>query len=111
MTNCKLKMIPHEHIYFQSECVDAYDTDEFNGYMSDNHLNQFLQNIPLRIDYKTELLFECSESTIPSIGCLIRIETYNLGVLIQHIRDCIDSQPNRNKIIDDLYNSIIAWYD
>lgn len=79
--------------------------------MSDNHLNQFLHSISLQFDYKTELLFECSESTIPSVGCLIRIETYNIGVLIQHIKDNMDSQPNRNKIIDDLYNSIISWYD
>lgn len=104
-------MIQHEHIYFQSECVDAYDTDEVNGYMSDTHLNQFLHKIPLRFEYKTELLFECSESTIPSVSCLIRVETSNIAVLIQQIKNNMDSQPNRNKIIDDLYNSIIAWYD
>ncbi len=104
-------MIPHEHIYFQSECVDAYDTDEVNGYMSDTHLNQFLQNIPMRFEYNTELLFGCSESTIPSVGCLIRVETSDLAVLIQQIKNNMDSQLNRNKIVDDLYNSIIAWYD
>lgn len=104
-------MIPHEHIYFQSACVDAYDTDEFNGYMSDTYLNQFLQSIPLQFDYKTELLFRCSESTIPSVGCLIRVETSNIAVLIQQIKNNMDSQPGRNKIIDDLYISIISWYD
>ena len=104
-------MIPHEHIYFKSECVDAYDTNDVNGYMSDTHLNQFLHKIPIRFEYKTELLFECSESTIPSVGCLIRVDTSSITVLIQLIKDTMESQPDRNKIIDDLYNSIIAWYD